>query len=325
MIGRRISHLRERVGLTRSELAEATGLSEYGLAIIEDSNAVSLPVEQLLTIAGGLELKRAEDFARLMKLNGRKRRIHVFITGLAKTGTVSMTGIFSRFVTQHEFMQWNTHQAVIGYRSGKISRDEFRAFLRERDDLGGMEVDSAHFNRHYIDISSEDYPEAHFICLIRDPFSWVSSLINYFVVPEREAIQSDLLPNGMPFDIPRGDIDAKKRLIADFPVYAEKPIRFWAEEYRRIISLLPEGRSIILLTHEISRSLERISRFLCIPVDDLCHDRTHMNKAVYTTDVLRQCDSSHLAMLFGRHCSDLLEQFFPGYTLHDYLAGGKPK
>ena len=325
MIGRRISHLRERVGLTRSELAKTTGISESELAGIEDSNVVSLPVAQLLAIAGGLKLKKADGFSRLVTLNGWKRRIHVFIIGLAKTGTVSMAGIFSRFVTQHEFMQWDTHQAVIGYRNGKISRNEFRAFLRERDDLGGMEVDSAHFNRHYIDISSEDYPEAHFICLIRDPFSWVSSLINYFVVPEREAIQGELLPNGMPFDVPRGDMDAKKRLISDFPVYAEKPIRFWAEEYRRMISLLPEGRSIILLTHEISRSLERIAGFLGIAVDDLNHDRTHMNKAVYTTDVLGQCDSRKLAMLFSKHCDDLLERFFPGYTLHDYLAGRKPK
>lgn len=325
MLGTRIRHIRETMRLTRPELAIGAGMPESELAMIECNNITTLPVSQLLDIAGALKLRKAQDFARLMKLNGRKRQIHVFVTGLPKTGTVSMTGIFGNFATRHEFMQWDTHQTVIGYIHGSVNRDEFRAFIRERDDLGAMEVDAAHFNRHYIDISSEDYPEAKFICLIRDPFSWVSSLINYFVVPQREALHSASLPNGMPFDVPRGDMEAKRRLVEEFSENAETPISFWAEEYRRMLSLLPHDRSLILRTHEISSSLQKIADFVGIDYGLLRRDRTHLNKAPYTTDVLRQCDPDHLEALFNKHCGDLLDRFFPDYGLDDYFNGKKPE
>lgn len=88
---------------------------------------------------------------------------------------------------------------IIRHKHGDIALERFCGFLKEREMLGGLlEMDSAHFNRHYIDILKEEFPEAKFICLIRDCYSRVNSFVNYFVVPEREAIQSKELPNGMP-------------------------------------------------------------------------------------------------------------------------------
>ena len=321
MLGKRIKDLRGRQGITRETLAKQAGLDTSELARIEEDNVEQLPVPQLLQIAGGLRLRKADDFATLMQLNGASRRFQAYVVGLAKTGTVSLNGIFGNYRSAHEFQQWDTHQAVIQYNHGCISRSEYRAFIQDRDAAGGLEMDAAHFNRHYMDILAEEYPEAAFICLIRDPFSWLNSEINHFTSPDQEAIQSQELPNGLPFDLPQGACEAKEELVRNFPRYIDWPLSYWACEYRAMLTRLPPGRSLVVRTHEIADNIERMARLVSVPVDTLLRERSHLNKATYQVRILERCDRSFLKAKFEQHCGELLAEYFPGYKLDDFFNG----
>jgi transcriptional regulator with XRE-family HTH domain len=333
MLGKRIHDLRLRQGLSQAELAGRAGLPQADLIRLEQENAVRLPQAQLLRLADGLKLRRAADFASLLTLNGRERRLHLVMLGLAKTGSVSLCGLFGAYRAAHEYLQWETHQQVIAHRQGRLGREELRDFLLDREAGGALEVDAAHFNRHYCDLLAEEFPgqgcdpPARFLFLIRDPYSWVESAINYFTQIERSSLQSSLLPNGLPFDLPRGDPAPRRELLDHFERYAERSISFWAEENRSALQRMrraaPE-RSLVLRTHELSRSLPLLADFAGAPLESLQAEHGHANRAEYHVRVLHGQDPAPMQALFDRHCGDLLDEFFPGYRLADYLAGAKP-
>ncbi len=333
MLGKRIHDLRRRQELSRKELAEGSGLTEAELRDLEDENGSWLPMEKLMALAQALKLRQAANFAALLELNGLKRRVHLYVLGLVKTGSVSLCGIFGTYRVTHEYLQWETHQQVIRWHRGQLSREEMRAFLLDRDARAALELDAAHFNRHYCDILAEEFdgerssPPARFIYLLRDPYSWVESHINYFTQIDCEALHGDLLPNGLPFDLPRGAMAPRQELIENFCRYAEVPIAFWASENRvalqRLQSAAP-NRSLLLYTHEVSRSLPRLAEFAGVPSESLLAERCHSNRTEYHVRVLHDGQTAVLQALFDHHCGDLLEQYFPGYRLEDYLEGKKP-
>lgn len=321
MVGTHIRELRLKNKITLEELAANSGMSADELGRIERGEVKQLDVQSLLKIADNLRIKSGSDFAGLMRLNKYPRRFHAYGVGLPKSGTVSLAGLFGNYRSYHELHQWETHQMIIRYKHGDISRERFSGFLKERAMLGGLpEMDSAHFNRHYIDILQEEFPEAKFICLIRDCYSWVNSFVNYFVVPEREAIQSKELPNGMPFDIPRGAMEVKNGLVNNFHKHIDVPLSFWASSYRDMLEELPPGRSIIIRTHELSKKIDDIADFIGISPDTLIKEQSHLNRAKYTVNILRNLDRDFLKAKFSEHCSDLMGRFFPEFSLDDFLS-----
>ena len=320
MLGNQIKELRQKNELSLEELAHKSGLSVDTLRQIEQDDIEHLEDFKLLKIADNLRLKSAYDFACLMKTNKTSRRFHAYVVGLPKTGTVSLAALFGNYRSLHEFQQQETHQMIIELNQGLISKQEFSQFIRKRDFLAGfLEMDAAHFNRHYIDILAKEFPKAKFICLIRDCYSWLNSCINFYTHPEKEALQSSELPNGMPFDLPIGPNSEKEELVINFHKYIDVPLKFWTTEYKKILDQLPSDRFMTIKTNEISSKLNEISRFLNVPYDSVYQERSHLNKAEYGVHILRRLDKGFLESKFKEHCSDLMREFFDGYSLNDYL------
>ena len=323
MLGRQIKNLRQQQAISRETLANRTGISEDVLEEIEEG-FVQPPIDNklVLRIADQLQFKSGLDFAEFMRLN-RARKFKAYVVGLAKTGTVSLKGIFGDYWTGHEFNQWNTHQMIIKYQTGMLAKEMFHNFILDRDRLSGfLELDSAHFNRHYMDILSEAYPNAKFVCLIRDCYSWLKSYINYFTQPDREALQSSFKRNGLPFDLPRGACDAKQELIRNFHKYIDGALSFWANEYNAILEKcdhLSKDRYLIIRTNEIMDKIDELARLTGVSSDTLLRENAHLNKAEYRVNILKRLDFDFLKDKFDRHCSVLMRKFFPDFTLRDFI------
>ena len=299
-------------------------MAEAELARVEADPAARLDGLQLLALAKGLGLRRAQEFGGLLQRRGMVRRFRVFGAGLPKTGTLSLCGIFGQYRTAHEFWQWETQQQVVAWRHGRLAAEGLVEFLRERDGAASVELDSAHFNCHYVGLLAGMFPDARFIGLVRDPFSWVASQANYFTAPDHEAIQAQEFPNGFPFDLPRGANQAKAALLQHFELYAEGVIAFWAESVRSLAAALPAGRSLVVCTHELSSRLDEVASFVGVPRQTLRADQTHLNRAQYHANVLATCDRGRLRGWFSAHCTDLIEAFFPGFTLDRFLDQRSP-
>jgi transcriptional regulator with XRE-family HTH domain len=324
MLGRSICSLRNKRSISREDFVAGLGISAEYLRQIEEG-AIPPPIDNKIAfmIADRFKFRQSQDYLSFISLN-RRRRFKAYVVGLPKTGTVSLCGIFGNYWADHEFNQWDTHQMIRKYEDNLISFAEYQDYVMKRDGMSGyLELDSAHFNRHYMDIIAGAYPKARFIFLVRDCFSWVDSFINYFTEPNKEAIQSSPEWNGLPFDLPRGDNAAKKELIANFIQYIDIPLAFWAAENLKMIEKcrrLSNDRFLIIKTNEIHDKTDEIAGLVGIDPGTLIKERSHLNKASYHVNILKRLDSQFLEEKFDFHCSSLMNEFFPGYTLKDFLS-----
>jgi transcriptional regulator with XRE-family HTH domain len=308
MIGKYIWYLRIKEGLSLEAVSEKSGIKTDVLKEFEEVNISRIPNADLAAIAKAFTFKNAIDYFNFLKFNGTQRHFRLYAFGLPKTGTVSLYGLFGKFRSGHEFWQWDTNQKYLQFKEQAINRDEFRNFLILRDAAACLDMDSAYFNRYYIDILSEEFADAKFICLIRDPESWVKSQVNYFMDTTKEALQSVRIDNGFPFDLPRGDQVSRDKFLLHIDEYIEVTFKSWANAYRSILGqtekLNPE-RYCFIWTNEISCQLGAIAKFAGIPETELKAENVHSNKAVYQVDALKMVGPDLIAQYYNRHCKDL--------------------
>ena len=308
MIGKYIWYLRHKDGLSLDDVAMKSGIKASVVQEFEETNVVHIPNTDLAVVAKAFTFKNAIDYFNFLKLNGAQRRLRLYALGLPKTGTVSLHALFGKFRSGHEFWQWDTNQKYIQYKEKAISLEEFRNFLILRDAAATLEMDSAYFNHYSIGILSEEFADAKFICLIRDPESWVKSQINYFMDITKEALQSGQIDNGFPFDLPRGDQVSRDKFLLHIDEHIEVTFKSWANAYRMILSQtekLPPERYCYVRTNEISQKLGTIASFAGIPETELIADKVHSNKAVYRVDALKMVAPDLIAQYYSRHCKEL--------------------
>jgi hypothetical protein len=232
--------------------------------------------------------------------------------------------IFSTHRSAHEYAMEQAWQVISGMLSRTIDIRKVCSFVRKRS-LRMLEMDSASFNHFFLEILREEFPQSRFIFVIRDCFSWVDSLANMLLDPNREFLEPAPAILGTPFPIPGGDSPERKELRQNFVSYIDGFLKNWSSHNQRIVEQLPPERSLILRTHELSQSRDVLSDFLAIPPDTLNMSRSHEFRASIKYNVLGQADPTLLESRFNEICSPLMNTFFPGYRLIDFLEGKRPK
>ena len=308
MIGKYIWYLRLKEGLSLEAVSEKCGLKPSILKEFEDLNISRIPNTDLAVIAKAFTFKNAVDYIHFLNLNGVQRHFRIYALGLPKTGTVSLHALFGNFRSGHEFWQWDTIQKYLQFKETTIAREAFREFVLMRDAAACLEMDSAYFNRCYIDILSEEFADAKFVCLLRDPESWVRSQINYYMDTSKEVLQSTRIDNGFPFDLPRGDQVSRDEFLLHIDEHIEVSFKSWANAYRIILSqtekLSPEQYCFIR-TNEISHKFGLLAKFAGIAETDLLIKKSHSNKAVYQVDALKMVSADIIAQYYNLHCKEL--------------------
>jgi hypothetical protein len=97
-----------------------------------------------------------------------------------------------------------------------------------------------------------------------------------------------------------------KTLSKDIEATVEKFIIHWADANRRIINLLPQDRSLIVDTDNLSKSLSQIASFANISLGELT-DQHHVNISPDTQNLLDGLDPTWFADLCLKHGYDVIE------------------
>ncbi len=311
MLGAYLQYLREQAQISRSALAARCGLAEAELQAIETGEQPQISGSLLLEISQGLQLHQASQFANLVQRNGRMRKFRAYAIGLPKTGTNSIFGIFGNYTSIHDFRQRDAQQHLRAFRAGAITRAELAGFILERDRSACAEMDSANALWPYTGILAGIFPDAKFIGLIRDPFSWANSYINHFSAPGSHLESPDFLPP---------DVEtAKNELRHHLPSHIESIIAYWAASVRAMLAELPPGRSLVVRTHEISNRIDDLAELVGMPPETLRRDQSHLNRAACHVNALERCDRDFLRQLFQNHCHTLVDEHFPGFSLDRFL------
>jgi hypothetical protein len=243
------------------------------------------------------------------------RRFHLINVGLPRCGTSSIYSLFARFRAGNEFMERETITQCVRRSRGELSDRQFMEYIRRRDREGGLEVDSASFNHLYLDILRDEHPRARFLFLVRDPYTWTGSYIRMLRHWLRRFAERGRMP-------PQWMTDYGSMLLGDFSwdvlswkrtpgdqlhSLAEAFVLHWATANRRVLDLLPEERSLVVRTDELSRRAPEIARFCGIPPDALT-SQDHTNASEDRFDPLAGLTPGFFDALCARHAADVLSR-----------------
>lgn len=220
------------------------------------------------------------------------RKIHLYNVGIAKTGTNSMASIFGKYRTEHEFMFQETIEQIAAWQEGTVSQESFKTYILYRDRQGNLEMDSASFNHHYLDILRREFPEAKFIFTVRDCYSWLNSIVN-MSLSNGNSIPDWMLMYGKLFvgyEVDRTTISSSQAILDKLPSTIDQLLEYWQKSSQRILDFLPPEHSLIIPTHKISQSLEQIANFVGVSPQSLVEQANHSNQAPPGYDWLKYID-----------------------------------
>ena len=250
------------------------------------------------------------------------RAFRAYCVGLAKTGTTSMAGIFANFRSEHEFLFEETARVVADYRCGVIDRAQVRDFVHQRDRRGSLEMDSASFHAHYVDILTEEFPDARFILTMRDCCSWLESLLNMLLLmgTAMPAWMADYAYRAFGSLFSPSITATRETFLERAPLLVEPALRYWAETNRVLLNAIPPERLLVIRTKEINARLADIAAFVGADAAQLRADRAHLYPAPSQSHILRDLDRGQLQTAVDGYCGDLMSAYFPEVTVDEVLC-----
>lgn len=118
-------------------------------------------------------------------ITSQPRAFRAYCVGHAKSGTASMAGLFQGNVrSSHEPERTELLKMILLEANVSMHRDEFVDYICHRDERLGLEFDSSWVNYFIIGHLVYAFPDAKFILLVRDCYTWVESIVNHMLTRE---------------------------------------------------------------------------------------------------------------------------------------------
>lgn len=104
---------------------------------------------------------------RLLLGRQKVRRTQLYGVGTAKSGTYSISAMFSRNVAaEHEPQSNQLTEKFFAWQDGRMGQNEMRDWIRARDQELALEVDSSWLNVLILDLLAQEFPDARFVLTI---------------------------------------------------------------------------------------------------------------------------------------------------------------
>lgn len=252
----------------------------------------------------------------------RRRRIHAYGVGAAKTGTTSLASIFdANFRAAHEPAREELVDMFEREEAGDVTREQIVRFLRRRDRKLGLEMDSSAMNRRYAGLTAELFPDARFILTVRDPYTRTDSLINHLLnnpPTGRVRERADVV-----FRADRYQHAPEERLLAEKGLHTlDGILAEYAETTFDVIRSVPKDQLLVVRTDKLRDDLAEVADFLGIPKESLDSARSHSYKAKRKYGVLLELDQDFVDQKVQHHCEKILARFFPDIRSISDVAHG---
>jgi hypothetical protein len=253
---------------------------------------------------------------RVLTLMPSLRTHQVYGVGTGKSGTHSIASMFQfQLHVAHEPAVEELINHIVGVETGSIDRSSTDQFLLERDRRLGLELDSSGLNHWVAGRLVKIFPHSKFILTIREPLSWLDSVINHQLArQDTDAWRSsvawrkyrefryrlDLHPH------PPEEVALKERNLYSLDGYFSG----WAQANRMVLDHVPPDRLFVVRTDRISATCDEIAAFIGVPKRPEHKLKSHSFKASKKFGVLELIDPDHLQRRMAAHCRDLVDRFF---------------
>jgi hypothetical protein len=258
----------------------------------------------------------------------RVHRPHAICVGQAKSGTGSLWGVFNRnFRAAHEPERAELIAQVLRKSRGEIDDGELNVWLHERHRRLGLEVDIAWGNFFLLDQLLAAFPQAKFIVLVRDCYTWLDSIIGHMatrdIPPEVRTFMEFWFATARH---PHRKAEERLRDVGLFSLTAYLTV--WRDHVETCVGRIPAERMLLLRTHELSASWDKIAEFLGIDAALLDRDHGHINRGTWPLRLNSLVNDEEVESAVTSICRETMQRFFPEVRrladAHALYVGGLP-
>jgi hypothetical protein len=195
----------------------------------------------------------------------------------------------------------------------EIDHEAFNSYLVRRDQRLNLEYDIAWANQFIISHLLAVFPDARFIVLVRDPYTWLQSIIGHLrsrqIPPD---VRSFLDWWFKPERHPHTRNDRALEACGAYSIAAF--LNAWNQHVDSCARALPPERRLVLLTHELNQSYSQFAEFLQIPRESLDTQSGHLNRSTWSGRLDSLVEGTYLNDMVGKVCGDNMSRYFPGIS-----------
>lgn len=251
---------------------------------------------------------------KLAKKMRRRRKLHCFCLGAAKTGTTSFASMFETcYRSAHEpdtvalidevAQLLGDGPAIAeatseyGVHTGSSNVDVV-TWLRERDRRLNLEVEASHPLGYMAPWLPEVFPDARFVLTIRDPLPWLKSRLNFhlYKTPPEWQKYRDLIWSRW-----HKEYHSEEKILEEMGLYSiDAYLSQYSEQYQLLFKHLPENRRLLVKTDELDGAADRIGEFLKIDPSTII--RRHANAFSHQESVIDGLPEEFVARRIEANC-----------------------
>lgn len=268
---------------------------------------------------------RPDDFAACradpLRLAARPR---LYGIGPGKTGTNVLASMFTGLAAAHEAEAAAVIGAVLGYEAGRIDWRCLRDFIAERDRRLGLAVDVSNLNIFLVDILVGMAPDAAFVLTVRDPYSWLDSILNHYLRRPptdvwRDFAEHRFAPEHRSYPPEEsGLVEAGLFPLAGY-------LSYWRAHIDKAFTAVPADRLLVVRTDRIAVEAERVAEVAGFSAAHVDRSRINEYRNPDKRPILDRIPRGHLVEQVRRHCEPLASRLFPeirspedaGVAIHD--------
>lgn len=229
---------------------------------------------------------------------------------MAKTGTLSMANLWGTGVRAGHEPESNRIIRLIRdkYRHSMPKSDILQG-VREHIDRTNLQIHSSQLNYFILDELLALFPDAKFLLTIREPYTWLNSLINHQLSrhcnPEWQWLREfrfrpDLYKHPSEEDI--------LRQLGLFSL--DGYFHYWNEHNATVITKIPADRLLVIRTDNINDSLTEIAIFINNPSITKNMKPVHRNLSIKHWSILEKLDNRYVLEKIMHHGEGLVRKFF---------------
>jgi hypothetical protein len=251
------------------------------------------------------------------------RRFRAFGIGPGKTGTHSLAAVFDDcYRSAHEPDSARLVRLLIRHGRGEATEAELLAYMAELDRDRRLEMNASHLNTHFAPGLARTFPDARFVLLVRDCFSWANSAFN-----QNENEWRRNLARGEPkhwlewhdfeFGSPDEHTYTTEEAILRERGHAPLSVFFalWARHYQIALDGIPPERLLVVRTANLSASMASIAAFLGIPAATLDVTNSVKYRARQDHRLIQSMPAEFVNRVAREHCAELMRRLYPDEPL----------
>lgn len=182
---RKLKKLSDRKSLTKElkkityQVNKAIGRQDYSVKAWLSQGELDAYYRTIEDLVLDWSLTNEESVSDCFERPKSQRKFHAYCVGLPRSGTHSIAyALGSYYRSSHEPSPKGTIEFILKYCQGEISQELTKKIIHTRDNCFNLDLESAHYLSHCIDLLTECFPESKYIFSIREPYEWLNSEIN---------------------------------------------------------------------------------------------------------------------------------------------------